>query len=51
MRAQYIGEDSEVTLAPQPFLIFCTTICLSIQQSLALNKVHYLADGDVSKVT
>lgn len=39
-----------VILAPQPFLIFCTTLCLCIQQPCTLNKVHYLADRDVSKV-
>jgi len=39
-----------VTLAPQPFLIFCVILCLSIQHFHTSNKVQYLVDGDVGKV-
>jgi hypothetical protein len=40
-----------MTLAPQLFLIFGITLCLSNQHPNTLNKLQYLADGDVSKVT
>jgi hypothetical protein len=33
-----------VTLAPELMLIFCATICSSIQQLCTWNKVQYLAD-------
>jgi hypothetical protein len=49
--AQYIREGNDVTLAPQLFPIFCMTLCLSIQQPHTLNKLQYLVDGDISKVT
>jgi len=39
-----------VALAPQPFLIFCVILCLSIQHPHTLNMVQYLADRDVGKV-
>jgi hypothetical protein len=45
---EYLRVGTEVTLAPQPFSIFCA---VSMQQPHASNKVQYLADGDVSKVT
>jgi len=50
-RAQYIREGNEVTLAPQLFPIFCTTLSLSIRQAHTLNKLQYPADGDVCKIT
>jgi hypothetical protein len=31
--------------------MFCAALCISIQQPCILNKVQYLADEDVSKVT
>jgi len=40
-----------VTFAPWPFLIFCATLCLSIEQLQTLNTVQCLAHRDVSKVT
>jgi len=40
-----------VTLAPGLFPVFCATLCLTIQQPHSLNKVQYLADGDVRNVT
>jgi hypothetical protein len=39
------------TSAPtsQSFLIFCATLRLSIQQTLTMNEVHYVADGNTAK--
>jgi len=40
-----------VTLTPWPFLIFSATTCLCVRQPFISNKVQYLADGDVGKIT
>jgi len=39
-----------VALEPQPFLIFCVILCLSIQHPHTSNKKQHLADGDGGKV-
>ena len=49
-RIEYIRVDSAVTLAPLLFLIFGLALYLSSQHPHTLNKVQYLADGDVGKV-
>jgi hypothetical protein len=51
VRGKYIKVGTAVTHDPRPFQIFCATLCLSIQQPHTLNKVQYLAEGDVNKVT
>jgi len=40
-----------VTLALQPFVILCATLCLIIQQPHILNTLQCVADGDVGKIT
>jgi hypothetical protein len=50
-RVQYSRAGSTVTLVPWSFPISCATLCLSIQLSHTLNKVQYLADGNVSTVS
>jgi hypothetical protein len=47
----YIVVGTIVTLALWPFPIFCTSLCLGIQQPHTLSTVQYTADRDVSKIT
>ena len=52
LRVQYIRGGIEVTLVSRPFSIFYSILCFkqsAVQRTW--NRVQYLDDGDVSKVT
>jgi F0F1-type ATP synthase assembly protein I len=48
---EYSRSGTAMTLAPRPFPIFTATLCLCIRQPFSSNKVQYLADGEVGKIT
>lgn len=50
-RAEYTRVGSSATLMPRLFPIFCTTICLSIQQPYTLKKVQCLRVTEMSAVS
>jgi hypothetical protein len=48
---KYVRARTAVTPAHRQFLIFCTTLFLSIHQPHTLDNVQYLSEGDVRNVT
>jgi hypothetical protein len=47
----HVQAGAKAILALRPFSVFCATRCLSIKPLSTFNKVQYLAEGHVNKVT